>query len=937
MTPARWAQIKEIFGAALEKPESERAGWLDSACGGDSLLRAEVERLLAQDEESLKSPAATLLAHAAPGLAVGEVLSHYRVDATIGQGGMGVVYRAYDTRLHRQVALKVLPPGHLADPESQHRLMREARAASALNHPNIVGIYEVASDNGVDFIAMEFVEGKTLHELIPGKGLPLGKALEYAIQIASGLAKAHAAGIVHRDLKPGNIMVTGDGLVKLLDFGLARRVRLEPGQQTTVTAEGEIAGTPAYMSPEQAEGKPLDARSDVFSFGLVLYQMLTGRQAFSGDSAASAMAAVLREEPAPLGEKIPREVAKIVERCLRKDPVRRPQHMDDLKLALEELKEDSASGKLPAEIPHQGRPRRWLAVGVATVLVFAAVTVGWMLVRDRMAGPPSSLVRLNVSLSTWGLTLTDGGLALSPDGETLVFAACATSGEPRLYARRVREWEPRPLAGTEQGYEPFLSPDGKWVAFAVRGHGLQKVPVGGGAPQPLCAIGDLFGGAWGRDGRIIVGGYWQGKTGLWSVPEEGGAPRLLIQAPGTSDSVWQMWPDVLPGSRWVVFTLRRPGQASIAAFSLQTGEVRTLIESGWRARYLATGHLVYESGGHLYVVPFDAERLMMRGASRIVVENVGNIFEQPDDYAISLNGTLAYAPSSTRLGRLVWKDRRGSTTPLRLPPAAYLLPALSPDGRRLAVTIENGAVRNVWIGGVEGEALTRLTSGTDDVFSLFTPDGKHVAFTSDQNGRYNLFWAPTDGSGQAERLVDSPDMKKPTSWFGRTLLFNNIDKAGDVHIWRLDVDRKEARPFVKTGDRELEAVVSPDGRWVAYESTQSGNWEIYVEAYPGPGTRNRVSVSGGIGARWHPKGGELFYQSGNTVWAVRVQNGRPVGSAERVFTLLPYWQFWSLERQWDIGPDGRFLVVECAEAGAQLNLVTNWFEELKARVPHASR
>jgi serine/threonine protein kinase len=373
VTPERWARIKGVFCAAREQPEQERAGWLNEACGDDNLLRAEVESLLAQDDESVPSPAG-LLVRAAPALAVGQTLSHYRVEAKIGEGGMGAVYRAYDTQLRRQVALKVLAPGYVVNPRHKPDLMREARAASALSHPNIVAIYEVGSD-GVDFIAIEFVEGKSLNTVIPSKGLPLARVLDYAIQIASGLTKAHAVGVIHRDLKPGNIILTSEGLVKLLDFGLARRV-YEQGESTQ-TVDGGIVGTPAYMSAEQAEGKPLDARSDIFSFGVVLYEMLAGRPAFVGNSTASILAAVLREEPPPLGAKVPRELEKIVARCLRKDPAHRFQHMDDVKVELEELQAEAVAGRLSSALPREvQRPSQWRWVPGALLAILAAILIG---------------------------------------------------------------------------------------------------------------------------------------------------------------------------------------------------------------------------------------------------------------------------------------------------------------------------------------------------------------------------------------------------------------------------------------------------------------------------------------------------------------------------------------------------------------------------------
>jgi eukaryotic-like serine/threonine-protein kinase len=379
MTPQRWLQIKEVFFAARETAEKDRGAYLDSACGDDPELRAEVELLLANDDASSLPRAAVDSNTFAAQFKSGQMLGKYRIEAKLGEGGMGVVYRAYDTRLRRAVALKVVSPGHLADPESRHRLLREARAASALNHPNVVTVHEIGSESGVDFIAMELVEGRTLKETIPAKGLPLGEALSYAVQIAGGLAKAHAAGIVHRDLKPGNIMVTPEGLVKLLDFGLARRVRLGESE-TTFTAGVGIAGTPAYMSPEQAEGKPLDARSDVFSFGAVLYQMLTGRPAFAGDTGASVLAAVLREEPPPLGRNIPQDLERLVVRCLQKNPARRFQHIDDVRAALQKLKGASDLDPLAAARPHPRWSARAVGLGVAILVSVILVSIALLIV-----------------------------------------------------------------------------------------------------------------------------------------------------------------------------------------------------------------------------------------------------------------------------------------------------------------------------------------------------------------------------------------------------------------------------------------------------------------------------------------------------------------------------------------------------------------------------
>ncbi len=954
MTPERWARIKEVFGAALEKPESERAAFLDEACAADASLRQEVELLLAgHDGSELASPVAgMLMPAAAPTLAAGSMLGRFRIEEKLGEGGMGVVYRAHDAQLRRTVALKVLPPDLAPDPQSRQRLLREARAASALNHPHICTLYDIDEDQGQAFLVMEYLAGETLAERLKKGPLPFDQTLEIGAQIADALDVAHKHGIIHRDLKSANVMLTKTG-AKLLDFGLAKVKRLgktlaSPGatssmESASITETGAIMGTPPYMAPEQLEGRSVDARSDLWALGVILYEMLTGRRPFEGASQASLIAAILTRDLAPLASLQPLTpplLDHVVRRCLEKNPDARWDSAHDVADQLRWIREAGGAVSQVVETAHRTAKWRSAAKVLLTLAALAMASVAWIWLRNRAPGlaHPPPVGRMNISLSAWGLTLTGGGLAISPDGKTLVFGARAND-EPRLYNRRVGEWEPRPLTGTEHGIDPFFSPDGKWVAYAVAGKSLQKVPVDGGPPQSIAGIENTVGGTWGRDGRIIVG-RWS-NTGLWSVPAAGGTPQPLTPSPEKSGSAWWVWPDLLPGSKSVVFTLLgAEGHASIASLSLRTGEVRSLIDSGIRGRYLPTGHLIYELSGQLYAVPFDPERLEVRGASRIVVENIRDEGEiSPANYAVSATGTLAYVPSSTTLSRLVWIDRTGNAVPLKLRPRRYHFPALSPDGKRLAVTLQDGAVRNVWTASVDGEPLTRLTFGADDLYSLFTPDGKRLVFTAVQNGQYNFYWTPTDGSGKVERLTDRPHAQKATSWKpgGRILLFDEISPPGNFDVWQIDFDQnRAASPFVNSRFKEIDATFSPDGRWVAYTSNESGDWEVYVQAYPGPGPKAQVSVGGGVGALWNPRGGELFYQSPTAVMSVPMANGRPAGPPARVFPHTPMHRA-VMARDWDVSPDGqRFLVVEGAEAASspsQLNLVTNWFEELKSRVP----
>jgi Tol biopolymer transport system component len=870
---------------------------------------------------------------------------------------MGEVYRARDTRLGREVAIKVLPSSFSSDAERLRRFEQEARAAGMLNHPNIVAIYDVGTHEGAPYVVTELLEGETLRARLAGGALPQRKAIEYALQIARGLAAAHEKGIVHRDLKPENLFVTKDGRVKILDFGLAKladsRARTaaaaaggEEGETEVApvaarTQPGVVLGTVGYMSPEQVRGKAADHRADIFSFGAILYEMVAGRRAFQRDTAAETMTAILNEEPPELPPTalVPPALDGIVRHCLEKVPEERFHSAHDLAFALESLTKVSDSAiREAAASSTRLRDAPWLrAVAIIAAVLSLAVLGSTALWRIRAPRHPSPVMRADVLVSRWGLTLAKGGVAISPDGQTVVFTA-QRGGEPLLYVRRFDEWEPRALPGTERASTPFFSFDGEWVAFAVTGKGIQKVPVRGGPPQSICAVErSVYGGTWGSDGRIIFG-QWP-NAGLWSVSAEGGTPQPLVRPAETSGVEFYMSPQLLPGGAGLIFTIGRGGHTSIAALSFRTGDVRPLIDSGSDGRCLPTGHLIYRSEGHLRAIGFDPQRLEVRGTSRAVIENAG-------DYGVSLTGTLVYVPPSTSLSRLVWKDRTGKTTPLNFRLRPYCFPALSPDGRRLAVTVieaaavtvEEGAARNIWVGSVEGEPLARLTFGNQDAFSVFTRDGKRVLFTSGRNGRYNIFWTPTDRSGEPQRLTDSPHAQRPTSLSpgGNVLLFSTVTDSSKHDIVQMETGRPDsARPLVKTPFREMDGAFSPDGRWVAYQSDESGRFEVYVQAYPGPGTRIQVSTEGGLGPAWNPRGGELFYEAPAGVMSVRMVNGRPVGPPTKLFAFTSVAHI--LSRAWDVSPDGqRFLAVEPAEAGtasSQLNIVSNWFEELKARVP----
>jgi len=871
-------------------------------------------------------------------LSAGVRLGPYEIVAPIGAGGMGEVYKARDTRLGRTVAIKVLAAGAADDPDRRRRFEQEARAASALNHSHICVLHDIGSDSGIDFLVMEHLEGQTLAERIATRGaLPLVQALEYAIQIADALANAHRHAIVHRDLKPGNIMLTKEG-AKLLDFGLARLTQASGGSgaSATLSAVGTVVGTVPYMAPEQVQGRETDARTDLFAFGAVLYEMLTGKRAFDGESQASVIAAILERDPPPMSTLqpvTPAPVERVVRKCLAKDPDARWQSASDLRDELRWLTGGSNAIGGPATSTPPARRGRWrIALAIAAVAALSASGGGalWPMLTSTPVRPLP--VALDLSLEGTGLA-PPSDVAISPDGTVLVFAS--TDGkQPRLYARNIREREIKPLEGTEDASVPCFSPDGASVAF-MSPKGLLRVPVTGGPPFVIypneAGVVGKAGMTWGADGRIVfVRQMEQGRAVLWRVPAKGGPREMLMQSDGRDAGIRYFWPQMLPGGRAVLFTIVHRGHATVAAFSLDTHTLTPLVE-GTHGRYVpATGHLVYQSDGHLFGVPFNPETLD-KGEPYAVTRDVGDSTLPGGEYDVSLTGTLIYLPPT--VARLAWKDRNDVATPLGVKVEGRLgLLTLSPDGRRVVIAITRGPAQQLYIANVDGEwAPTRLTPGDADPFGIFTPDGRQVLFTSGAtDGRYNIFSTRADGGGSPARQTNSPDWQKASSVgpgpSGDTFLYNdNFKDAFD--IWEQRLGKPEtARPLVRTSADELEAQFSPDGRWIAYVSNLSRRYEIYVQGYP-DGPRKRVSADGGERLRWSRSGRELFYQKSTAVLAVQIVNGARVGPPTRLFRANP------LPRLWDVAPgDERFLVGENVRS-PQINVVTNWFEELKAKVP----
>jgi Tol biopolymer transport system component/predicted Ser/Thr protein kinase len=881
----------------------------------------------------------------------GRRLGPYEILSTIGAGGMGEVYRARDTRLDRIVAIKVLPT-HLADrAELRERFEREAKTIASLNHPHICTLYDTGHQDGIDYLVMEYLEGETLAQRLAKGPLPLEQVLQYAIEIADALDKAHRKGVTHRDLKPANIMLTKPG-AKLLDFGIAK-LRQDvapatplsqlPTANDAITEQGTIPGTLQYMAPEQVEGKEVDARTDIFAFGVLVYEMATRKKAFEGKTQASLIAKILETNPPPmtsLQPMTPPALDRVVKKCLAKEPEDRWQSAKDLTDELKWIAAESASRAAPAAA--SGAPartwRRWVAVSAVACLAAAALAalLAWVL----KPTAPKAVTRFSIFLPP-GLRMEgfEKSIAISPDGKRLVYAAGPSNLASQLYIREMDGLEARPIPGAEGGNNPFFSPDGQWIGFLTNGDKLMKVPVGGGAPVILADItgGDFLGASWGSQGMIA----FAPKTGvaLQQVSDAGGSPQQLTRLEIIGE-VRHQFPDLLPGGKAVLFGISKAGSPTIlVAQSLTTGERRNLIQSAGQALYAPSGHLVYAQGANLMAAPFDPQRLAINGAAVPVIAGV-LLDRGAAQFDFSSTGSLVYVPGSVQSAqfKLVWVDRKGAEQAVPAPPHNYVLPRVSPDGKRVAAGIEE-ADSQIWLYDLSRDTLTRLTfEGTGNIDPLWTPDGKRITFKGSGN---RLFWQPTDGSGAAEALTSSElsGNNVPGSWTpdGQVLAFMEINPSTGYDIYTLPLKDRKPQPFVRTPSLETAPRFSPDGRFIAYVSDESGRLEIYVRPYPGPGGKWQISTEGGSEPVWNPKGRELFYRAGKKMMAVDVTTegtfsvGKPKVLFEGTYVLTP-----RSFPDYDVSPDGqRFLMLKAAEQATptQINVVLNWFEELKQKVP----
>jgi eukaryotic-like serine/threonine-protein kinase len=887
-------------------------------------------------------------------LASGTRLGSYEVVAQIGAGGMGEVYRAHDTKLARDVAIKVLPANFVNDPERLSRFQREARMLAALNHANIATIYGLEQSAGVTCLVMELVPGETLAERVKAGPLFIEEALKIAAQIAEALEAAHEKSIIHRDLKPANVKITPEGKVKVLDFGLAKAfegdaANDDPSNSPTLSAaatmQGVILGTASYMSPEQARGKACDKRTDIWAFGCVLYELLTGKQAFHGESTTEILAAVLREDPdwQALPDSTPVKIRDLLGRCLQKDLRRRLHDAADARIEIEEAQAAPTVAEPAAAVKGiRSLGRRALILSLSTLLLGAAIAsvAVWNLKPTSPQHVTRTVINLPPGQQLAGL---DSGpaVAVSPDGTQLAYVA-RQGGVQQLYLRATDSLDAKPIPGTEGAVNPFFSPDGQWLGFFV-GQKLKKISVSGGAALILGDATFPHGASWGSNG-VIAFAPSVGSS-LKQVPDGGGTPELLTRL--EKGEINQRWPEFLPDGKAVLFT-GAPTNTSwtnsrVAAQSVGTGERRNLIQGATHPRYAASGHLVYAQGGSLMAVPFDPQRLAITGTAVPVLEGV---LQSPSSgaaqYSLSATGSLVYIPGGVQAEqrRLVWVTRNGAEQPVAAPVRAYVYPRLSPDGQRVAVGITEEETQN-WLYDFSRETLTRITfGGSANQNAVWTPDGKRIAFQSNKEGPFNLFWQLADGSGGLEHLITSEYNNFPTSWSpdGQLLAFVEITPTTGYDIWVLRMSDRKAQPFLRTPFNESNPRFSPDGRWLVYISDESGRFEIYVQPYPGPGGKWQISTEGGTEPAWNHNGRELFYRSGDKMMAVDIATQPSFTSGKpRMLFEGQYSPAAGTTPNYDVSPDGkRFLMLKANEQAAgptQINVVLNWFEELKQKVP----
>ncbi len=885
---------------------------------------------------------------------IGTTISHYKILEKLGEGGMGVVYKAEDTKLDRMVALKFLPPHLSASEQDKARFTQEAKAAAALNHPNVCSIIDIQEYETGMFIVMEFVDGQTLRQ--KRASLSFKQATEIGIQVADGLAAAHEKGIVHRDIKPENIMIRKDGIAQIMDFGLAK-LRATSSKISRLTKEGSTVGTAGYMSPEQVQGQDTDHRSDIFSLGVLLYELFTGELPFKGMHETALLYEIVNVDAVPMSAVKPDidpALDGIVLECLVKEPSERYQSVAEVAKELRRFKREStrsratrtmATRQFQKETGGVGVPvvepeksmKRFFWPALSVVLAMAVLLFAWSPWRN-VESPATQVMRFPITLPlTAPLVGGASTVAISPDGKYFVYLGLS-SGNSKLFLRPIDQFSAQPMTGTDGANDPFFSPDGQWVAFFASGK-LRKVSIFGGSPQDVCTVpGFMRGGWWGLDNTIWFGHL---NSVVYRVPSSGGAPVETTVMDTAHGEISHRFPQPLPNGKTVIFTVKYNNitsfdDAVISAENTVTHERKTLIRGGSFARYVPTGHIMYARGSSIYAVPFDPVTVEIKGTP-LPVEEGGmlNPLSGDANYSVSSSGTLLYAPLGSFSGldaSLMWIDRQGRTQPLLDTSRAYAEGNLSPDGQKLAMTIR-AANDDIWVYQLNRGTLTRITfGGGNSGLPVWTPDGNRVVYVSERGKFFKLFSKPWDGSGVEEMLGESLDLD-PASWEALSPdgTMAAIGQRGD--IWTMPLDKtKKPEKFVATPAAEFNPSFSPDGRWLAYISNESGQNEVYVVPFPQRGGKYQISTKGAYYSRWQPDGKTLLYLSGRQVMEVdvRLSPSFDFSPPRKVLELPKTWNGF-----WDVSSDGKRFVVGAMKSGdvqpAQVNIVVGWFEELKKK------
>jgi serine/threonine-protein kinase len=963
VSPERFRKVEKLYHEALEREPVGRTSFLADACRGDDELKGEVESLLEQRSASGTdildlTPAELVTEASATELAPHTVLGHYRIEERIGAGGMGTVYKATDTKLRRVVALKLLRVEMLGDGAAHGRFEREARTLASMNHPHIATIYGFEEHQGISFLALEYIPGATLAERLRRGPLPIHDAMLVCSNIADALEAAHAQGIVHRDLKPANIKVGENGDVKVLDFGLAKpvpRMKIALSTDSTgtvterITDSIAIVGTAAYMSPEQASGKPVDARTDIWAFGCVLYEALSGKQAFRRDTTTELLAAVIESEPdwKDLPAATPQRIELLLRRCLRKDPHQRLRDIGDARIELEDL----LAG--PAEhdsVPQAAAMTRRTVLGALSGAAVGVAATGAFAISRYSADVPRKLTRFAIMAPEGNFVPSFATrIGISRDGTCIAFNTVAPDGNA-FYIRALQELESKRLKEVRNGAAGFFSPDGRWIAYFTLADPmtLSKMALSGGAAVTLSTV-DGMGGTWAEGDEI----YWMNQNPgvLASIPAAGGQTRKVADIDFAKGERQHKFPCALPGGDTVLLTVSTADtptfdEARIVALSPASGQKKLLLEGGTQPRYSPSGHLLYARDGKILAVRFDLNRLRVEGQPFTVVEGVQMSRNTgAASFDISANGDLAYVSGMCDGGArtLVWVDRNGKSEAVPLAAKSYLHPRLSPDDRRLAIEVE-GPNHDLYVYDFDRSVLANITTDGVSHWPVWSPDGKELAYRSGPMGHFTLWRVPADRSSAPQKVPATGVSQNAESWSpdGRAIAYIIMRVGVPTSIMVADVHGGSAESFSKEKAPEGSPKFSPDGRWLAYCSAESGKPQVYVQAFPGPGPKIQVSNEGGTDPVWKRAGGELFYRNGDSMMAVAVSTGGDLKAGRPQELWKGHYSHGmssscgppgATSSNYDVTADGkRFLMIKDDDqdraASKQIVVALGWAEEL---------